>query len=71
MTAPNWIDAVVRDFGRGAGIDGFALNSRGAAAVSFENGFSLRFKDGDTAAMRIVEPDEIIADMMAIIHSLG
>ena len=36
-----------------------------------ENGFSLRFKDGDTAAMRIVESDEIIADMMAIIHSLG
>ena len=36
-----------------------------------ENGFSLRFKDGDTAAMRMVEPDEIIADMMAIIHSLG
>ena len=36
-----------------------------------ENGFSLRFKDGDTAAMRIVESDEIIADMMAIIHTLG
>ena len=44
MTAPNWIDAVVRDFGRGAGIDGFALNARGAAAIRFENGFSLRFE---------------------------
>ena len=32
MTAPNWIEAVVRDFGRGAGLADFALNARGAAA---------------------------------------
>ena len=38
MTAPNWIEAVVRDFGRGAGLADFALNARGAAAVRFENG---------------------------------
>ena len=36
-----------------------------------ETGFSLRFKDGDTAVMRFVDPDRIIADMMAIIHTLG
>lgn len=57
MTAPNWIDAVVRDFGRGAGIDGFALNSRGAAAVSFENGFSLRFEyRGDELVVLVAVP---------------
>ena len=38
MRAPNWIEGVVRDFGRGAGIDDFALNDRGAAAFRFENG---------------------------------
>ena len=44
MTAPNWIAAVVRDFGRGAGIGDFALNERGVAAFRFENGVSLRFE---------------------------
>ena len=36
-----------------------------------EDGFSLRFKDGDTAAMRLVDADRIIADMLAIVHTLG
>ena len=44
MTAPNWIEAAVRDFGRGAGLENFALNDRGVAAVRFENGISLRFE---------------------------
>ena len=44
MTAPNWIEAAVREFGRGAGLADFALNERGAAAVRFENGISLRFE---------------------------
>ena len=44
MTAPNWIEAAVRDFGRGAGLANFALNERGVAAVRFENGISLRFE---------------------------
>ena len=44
MTAPNWIEAVVRDFGQGAGITNFALNDRGVAACRFETGVSLRFE---------------------------
>lgn len=45
MTAvPDWIDAVVRDFGRGAGLDAFALNERGVAALRFEDGRALRFE---------------------------
>ena len=44
MMAPEWLNAVVRDFGRAAGADSFALNDRGAAAVSFENGHGLRFE---------------------------
>ncbi len=44
MMAPEWLNAVVRDFGRAAGVDTFALNDRGAAAVSFENGSGLRFE---------------------------
>ena len=44
MTAPNWIETAVRDFGRGAGLENFALNGRGVAAVRFESGISLRFE---------------------------
>ena len=44
MTAPNWIEAAVSDFGRGAGLANFALNERGVAAVRFENGIALRFE---------------------------
>ena len=44
MTAPDWIDAIVRDFGRSAGLSDFALNERGAAAASFDNGVTLRFE---------------------------
>ena len=46
MRAPNWIEGVVRDFGRGAGVGDFALNDRGAAAFRFENGYTLRFEYG-------------------------
>lgn len=42
--APDWIDAAVRDFGRGAGLDSFALNERGVAALRFEDGRALGFE---------------------------
>ena len=44
MTAPTWIEAVVRQFGQAAGLSGLALNERGAAAISFENGAALRLE---------------------------
>ena len=44
MTAPVWLNAVIGDFGRAAGIGALALNERGAAALRFENGTSLRLE---------------------------
>lgn len=44
MMAPGWLDAVVSDFGRGAGLGGLALGDRGAAALRFETGSSLRLE---------------------------
>ena len=44
MTAPAWIEAVVREFGQAAGLSGLALNDRGAAAITFENGAALRLE---------------------------
>ena len=42
--APVWLDDIVREFGRSAGLSEFALNDRGAAAVTFETGAQLRFE---------------------------
>ncbi|MCR5415069.1 MAG: CesT family type III secretion system chaperone [Kiritimatiellae bacterium] len=44
---PEWISAPIREFGRAAGLDGFALNGRGVASVSFETGSTLSFEFAD------------------------
>ena len=44
MTAPAWLNSVVADFGRAAGVDGFALGPSGSSAVRFANGSTLRFE---------------------------
>ena len=36
-----------------------------------EDGFDLRFRDGDIAAMRRVDAETIIADMLGIVRELG
>ena len=57
MTAPAWLGAVIRDFGHAAGADGFALNERGAAALTFETGASLRLEyTGTELVMAITLP---------------
>ena len=44
MTAPAWIASLVGDFGKAAGLPSLSLNGRDVAAISFENGFGLRFE---------------------------
>ena len=64
MMAPEWLNAVVRDFGRAAGADTFALNDRGVAAVSFENGNGLRFEYTGTelvVAVTVPRPAEPVS----------
>ncbi len=57
MMAPPWIEAVVRDFGRAAGLGDFALNAQGVAALRFENGVALRFEfTGDELAIATTVP---------------
>ena len=53
MTAPAWIESAVAEFGKSAGLRGFALDARGSAALRFENGMSLRFEY--TGAELVVE----------------
>lgn len=44
MTMPSWIESVVVEFGRAAGLEGLKLGARGAAALRFENGAVLRIE---------------------------
>lgn len=44
MRPPAWLEAVIADFGRASGLGSFALNDRGAAAMRFETGATLRFE---------------------------
>ena len=38
---PGWIMDAIRRFGERMGLEGFALNARGAASATFENGYVL------------------------------
>jgi type III secretion system chaperone SycN len=44
MTPPNWMNEVLAEFGRSAGIDGFAFGPNSTAAIGFESGASLVFE---------------------------
>lgn len=44
MSAPEWLQQTIAEFGRGAGLQSLALNDRGAASLSFDNGTSLVFE---------------------------
>jgi type III secretion system chaperone SycN len=44
MTPPAWMQETVAEFGRSAGIENFAFNERGVAALGFEKGATLVFE---------------------------
>lgn len=44
MTAPTWMNGVIADFGRAAGVSGLSLNANGAVALTFANGVTLRLE---------------------------
>jgi type III secretion system chaperone SycN len=44
MMPPNWMRETIAEFGRSAGIDNFAFNERGTAALEFSSGAMLVFE---------------------------
>ena len=44
MTPPHWVNEVLAEFGRSAGIGSFSFGDRSTAALSFESGASLIFE---------------------------
>ena len=69
MTAPVWLNAVIGDFGRAAGIGALALNERGAAALRFENGTSLRLEyTGAELVMAVTVPSADLKLLLSFSH---
>ena len=69
MTAPVWLNAVIGDFGRAAGIGALALNARGAAALRFENGTSLRLEyTGAELVMAVTVPSADLKRLLSFSH---
>jgi type III secretion system chaperone SycN len=73
MIAPDWLNAIVRDFGRAAGVDTLAPNDRGAASLTFETGVVLRFEYTGTAlvvAVTVPRPADpaVLRRVLAFAH---
>ena len=69
MTAPVWMNSVIGDFGRAAGIGGLALNERGAAVLRFENGATLRLEyTGDELVVAMTVPSADIKRLLSFSH---
>ena len=69
MTAPVWMNAVIGDFGRAAGLNGLALNERGAASLKFENGVTLRFEyTGSELVVAVTLPSADVKRLLSASH---
>ena len=66
---PVWMNAVIGDFGKAAGLAGLALNERGVAALKFENGAALRLEyTGDELVVAMTVPSADIKRLLALSH---
>ena len=69
MMAPIWMNAVIGDFGRAAGLGSLALNDRGAAVLKFENGASLRLEyTGAELVMAITIQARDVKRLLSLSH---
>ena len=69
MTAPVWLNSVIGDFGRAAGIGSLSLNGRGAAALKFENGATLRLEyTGEELVVAVAVPSAVAKRLLALSH---
>lgn len=69
MTAPAWMDAVIGDFGRSAGLGGLSLGERGAAALRFETGAALRLEyTGSELVVAMTFPRGDVKRLLSFAH---
>lgn len=69
MTAPAWLDAIVGEFGHSAGLGGLSLGERGALALRFDNGVSLRMEyTGEELVVSMAFPHYEIKRLLSLPH---
>ena len=69
MTAPVWMNAVIGDFGRAAGLNGLALNERGTAVLKVEDGTALRLEyTGDALVVAMTVPSADVKRLLSLSH---
>ena len=72
MTTPVWMNSVIGDFGRAAGLNGLELNERGSAALRFETGTALRLEyTGGELVMSMVAPAADVKRLLAQAHPMA
>ena len=65
MTAPRWLNAVLREFGEGINIRDFELNDRNAASLRFETGVVLSFEYAlDSLSITFQVPSQDTPELM-------
>ena len=72
MSAPKWLESIIREFGEALSLKNFGLNERGAAVLRFETGSSLRFEyafDSLVLAMAVPSTDEPEQVRRALLYS--
>ena len=69
MMPPAWMNAVIHDFGRSAGVESLVLNERGTAVLRFENGSALRleYTDGELVVAMTV-PSADVKRLLSLSH---
>jgi len=70
---PSWVNDAVRAFGRQMGLKAFELNDAGLAAVTFENGISLRFEYASEAlvvssAIELPPREDVMKRLLTAVH---
>ena len=69
MTAPAWMSAMIGEFGRAAGLGDLKLNERGAAAMRFETGVSLRLEyTGSELVVAMTAPAANLKMLLSFSH---
>lgn len=69
MMVPVWMNAVIGDFGKVAGLARLALNERGVAALRFENGSALRLEyTGAELVVAMTVPSADVKRLLSLSH---
>ncbi|MBO5940226.1 MAG: hypothetical protein J6R18_03395 [Kiritimatiellae bacterium] len=71
ISVPRWLEDILSEFASGYGLEKFALNENGTAALKFENGviFRLEYAANSLALLMTAEPPSNVAEAKVLLSS--